>query len=120
MLDPIEHSQWVPLSPGSLRPLTRVAVHGRRAGPLTHLRRLQYRYTLLKGPIRQKEDRKNRVKKLRTVGRIYGMKVEIERAIKTKVHPTTNNNNQKKKKKSEQVWLVYVRNINRNIPTTRR
>ena len=52
---------------GALSPVNRKGLH-------QGWRRFSQRDVLLKGPIRQKEDRKNRVRKRRVVGRIYWMK----------------------------------------------
>ena len=62
--------------------------------------------------MRQKLDRKNRVKKRRVVRRIYGMKHSW------KGHKDRNRHKNRIKKRSGQARLIYVKNINRNIPTT--
>ena len=61
--------------------------------------------------MRQKEDRKNRVRKRRVVRRIYGMKYSW------KGHKDRNTY-KNRMKRSGQARLVYVTDINRNIPTT--
>ena len=59
----------------------------------------------------ERQDRKNRVRKRRLVGRIYGMKYSRKGHQKR--------NRQKNRiKRSGQARLVYVKDINRNIPTT--
>ena len=58
------------------------------------------------------QDQKNRVRKRRVVGRIYGTKYS------QKGHKDRNGHN--RIKRSGQAWLVYVWDINHNIPTTRR
>ena len=65
----------------------------------------------MKGPIRQIYDRKNRVRKRRVVGRIYGM------TYSGKVRKDKNRHTNRIKG-SGQAGLVYVKNIKRNIPTT--
>ena len=65
----------------------------------------------MKGPIRQKYDRKNRVRKRRVVGRIYGM------AYSGKVHKDRSRHTNRIKR-SGQAQLVFVTNTNRNILTT--
>ena len=64
----------------------------------------------MKGPIRQIQNRKNRVRKLRDVGRIYGMKYSGEGHENRSRHKN-------RIKRSGQAPLVYVKDINRNIPT---
>ena len=64
-------------------------------------------------PIRQKKDLKNRVRKCRVVRRIYAMKYSWK-GLKDR------NKHKDSIKRSEQARLVYVRNINHSIPTTRR
>ena len=66
----------------------------------------------MKGPIRQKLDQKNRVRKRRVVGRIDGMKYSSEG------HKDRNKHKNRIKKRSGQARLVYIKAINRNIPTT--
>ena len=64
----------------------------------------------MKGPIRQREDWKNRVRKRRVVGRIYGMKYS------SRGHRDRNRH----KKRIKKEWASSVglcKNINRNIPT---
>ena len=66
----------------------------------------------MKGPLRQKYDQKNRVRKRRVVGRTDGIKYG------SKGHKETNGH-KNRIKRSGQARLVYVKNIiNRNIPTT--
>ena len=65
----------------------------------------------MKRPIRQKRDRKNRVRKQRVVGRIYGM------TYGWKGHKD-GNGHKNIIKESGQAWLAYVKNISCNIPTT--
>ena len=65
----------------------------------------------MKGPIRQKEDRKSRVRKQRVVGRIY----RIEYSLRGHKH---RNRYKNRIKRSGQSRLLNVKDINRNIPTT--
>ena len=73
----------------------------------------------LKGPVRQKQDQKDRVRKRRVVERIYGMKYSW------KGH-RDRNSHKYRTKMSGQARLVYVKkqttattkNMNHNIPTT--
>ena len=65
----------------------------------------------MKGPIRQKLNQKNRVRKPRVVGRIDGMKYS------SKGHKDRNRH-KNRIKRSGQARLVYIKAINRNIPTT--
>ena len=64
----------------------------------------------LQGPQRQKWDRKNRVRKRRVVGRIYGMKYSWKGHKDRNSHKNRIN-------RSGQAWLAYVKNISRSIPT---
>ena len=64
----------------------------------------------MKGPIRQKQDQKNRVRKRRAVGRMIGMKYS------GKGHKDRNRHKNRIEKRSGQARLVYVKDINRNIP----
>ena len=43
----------------------------------------------MKGPIKQRQDWKNRVRKWRVVGKIYGIKKTVERATKTETDTRT-------------------------------
>ena len=61
----------------------------------------------MKGPIKQNEDRKNRVRKRRFVGMTYGMKYSLK-GHKTEIDTTTEQNEVGK--------LIYVFVINHNIP----
>ena len=61
---------------------------------------------MLKGPIRQ-----SRVRKRRVIERIYGINT-VERAIKD------GNRHRNRIKRSGLAQLVYVKAINRNIPST--
>ena len=54
----------------------------------------------MKGPIKQKQDRKNRVRKWRVVGKIYGIKYSLK-GHKDRNRHTHTQNEQKKKKKKE-------------------
>ena len=65
----------------------------------------------LKGPIRQNQDRKNRVRKRRVVGRTYGIKYSWKGHKDRSRHKN-------RIKRSGQARVIYVENINRNIPST--
>ena len=58
------------------------------------------------------KDLKERVRKRKGFGRIYGMKYS------RKGHKDRNRHKSRIKKRSGQAWLVYVKDTNRNIPTT--
>ena len=63
------------------------------------------------GPIGQNKDQKKRVRKQRLVGRIYGMKYS------SKGHKDRNRH-RNRVKRSGQARLLYVFDINHNIPAT--
>ena len=64
----------------------------------------------MKGPVRQKYDQKNRVKKRRVVGRICGMKYD------RKGH-RDRNRHKNRIKRSEHAQLVDVQGIKHDLPT---